>query len=403
MMRKPIRSACAVILTITGITLAGFAQNQGGGASGSRPGSTGGSRPQPSRPSNQQADQPRGPVFVSGRVVMETGQATPEPVTVELNCGLRPLQVIHTDLGGYFTFNLGGGMQSNFDFSASNESPVSFGSSSRQMGPTSGFAGSLRGCELRINVAGYHPLNRIISEHTDMGRVEIGTLRLQRVAEVEGSAISVTSLLVPDDARKEYERAVKDMQSNKAKSAQGHSEKAIQKYDRYAAAWFQLGRIHLVDGNRPKAAESLERAIALDSQYVPPYMELAMMQVQDQQWQAAVETTTKALALDRSLGYASFLNAIGNFNLNQMEAAEQSAREAEKWPHPNIPQVHALLADILLRKEDYVEAVAQMREYLEEAPEGKFAEQMKKNLAQLEPHLPLAEPNAADQPAQQGP
>ncbi len=310
---------------------------------------------------------------------------------MELSCGLRPLQVIHTDLGGYFTFNLGGGMQSNFDFSASNEAPATFGSRRQLGGTTAGFAGSLRGCELQISVAGFHPINRIISEHTDMGRVDVGTLRLQRVAEAQGSAISMTSLLVPDDARKEYDRAVKDLQNNKAKSARERLEKAIDKYDQYAAAYYQLGRIHLQEGEREKAAESLQQAIALDAQYVPPYMDLAVMQVQDQQWQAAVDTTSKVLSLDRSLGYASFLNAIGNFNLQQLGDAEQSARDAERWPHENIPQVHALLADILLQKEQYVDAVEHMRAYLEESPDGKFAEQIKENLAQLEPYLPPAE------------
>jgi tetratricopeptide (TPR) repeat protein len=340
-------------------------------------------------------DQPRGPAFVSGRVVMDTGRPVPEPVTVELNCGMRPLQVIHTDLGGYFTFNLGTGMQSNFDFSAANESPTSFGGGSRATA-SQGFAGSLRGCELRVSVAGYHPINQIITQHMDTGRVEVGTLRLQRIAETSGSAISVSSLLVPDDARKEYERAIKDLQNKNQKSARDHLAKAIAKHDEYAAAWYQLGRIDLSAGDRPKAAQAFERAIGIDPQYSPPYMDLAMLHVQDQQWQAAVETTTKVLAMDSSLGYASFLQAVGNFNLNQFDAAEESARVAEKMPHENIPQVHALLADIVLRQERYVEAVAEMRKYLEEAPQGQFAEQMKKNLAQLEPHLPLSEAAPGD-------
>ena len=334
---------------------------------------------------------------------MESGQPASEPVTVELTCGMRPLQVIHTDLGGYFTFNLGGGMQSNFDFSASSESPGSFGAPSRQMGAPSGFAGSLRGCELRISVAGYHPINRLISEHTDMGRVEVGEIRLQRIAEVEGSAISVTSLLVPDDARKEYERAMKELEKNKTKSAREHLEKAIGKYDKYAAAWYQLGRIHIANGDKEKAADSLGRSIAIDSQYVAPYMDLAVLQVQEQQWQEAVDTTSRALSLDRSLGYISFLNAISHFNLQHLDAAEQAARDAEKWPHPNIPQVHALLADILLQKEEYIEAVKHMREYLQESPEGNFAEQMKKNLAQLEPHLPVIEEDSAEPSAPANP
>lgn len=44
-----------------------------------------------------------------------------------------------------------------------------------------------------------------------------------------------------------------------------------------------------------------------------------------------------------------------------------------------------------------------MRTYLEEAPEGNFAEQMKKNLAQLEPHMPLSEQNLVDPPPQPEP
>ena len=53
---------------------------------------------------------------------MDTGQPVPEPVSVALGCGIRPLQVIHTDLKGYFQFTLGAGTQSNMDFSASNDS-----------------------------------------------------------------------------------------------------------------------------------------------------------------------------------------------------------------------------------------------------------------------------------------
>jgi tetratricopeptide (TPR) repeat protein len=312
------------------------------------------------------------------------------------------LQVIHTDLGGYFTFSLGAGMQSNFDFSAANDGPAGFGATTRSSAPQ-GFAGSLRGCELRISVPGFHPINQIIAQHMDMGRVEVGTIRLQRVSSAGGSAISVSSLLVPDEARKEYERAIKDLQSQKSKSAQEHLEKAIAKHEQYAAAWYQLGRIQLTDGDRDKATQAFERAIGIDPQYIPPYLDLALLQVQEQQWQAAVDTTTKVLGMDSNLGYASFLQAIGNVNLSQFEAAEASARAAEKLPHEKVPQVHALLADILLRKEEYVDAVGEMRKYLEEAPEGQFAEQMKKSLAQLEPQLPLSGAAPGAPPAPSGP
>jgi len=217
-----------------------------------------------------------------------------------------------------------------------------------------------------------------------MGRIEVGTLRLQRIAGAEGSAISVTSLLVPNEARKEFEKAIKDLKSNHSDSARQHLEKAIAMYDKYAAAWNELGRIYQSSGDKNKAGDAFGKAIEIDSQYLQPYLNLAFLQIQDQQWKAGVETAGRALEMDSSIGFASFLQAVGNLNLNQLEAAEKSAREAEKGPHGNIPQVHALLAEIFLQKQAYADAAKHMQTYLQEAPQGSYAEQMKKGLEQVE-------------------
>ena len=313
---------------------------------------------------------------------METGKPTPEPVSIELNCGMRPLQAIHTDLGGYFTFSLGSGVQSNMDFSASNENPMAQ-ANSRQNLP-GGAGGSLTGCELRVSVPGYHPLTYTLSQHPDMGRMEVGTLRLQRIAGIEGSAISVTSLLVPGNARKEYEKALKEVRGNHPDAARQHLEKAIAGYEKYAAAWNELGRIFNASHSTDKAREAFQKAIAADPQYTPPYLSLATLELESRNYQSAVETATKLLELDSSISFASFVQAVGDFNLNRLDEAEKSARQAEKGAQGNLPQVHALLADIFLQKQDYPHAASQMRTYLQESPNGPFAEQMRKDLEQIQ-------------------
>ncbi len=358
---------------------------QGRGSSGSSSGggsSSSPSRPTPSPTTRRSTEQSRRPTYVNGRVVMNTGQPVSETVSVELNCGMKPVQVIHTDLGGYFTFSIGTGLQSNMDFSASNQSPTGFGGS--QSALPRRFGNSLAGCEIRVSVPGYHPLNYTLSQHSDMGRVDVGSLRLSRIAGVTGSSISVTSLLVPKDARKEYEKALKDIEKNRTKNAKEHLEKAIAKYDEYAAAWNMLGWIHRANQEEEKAAAAFEKAIAVDSQYIPPYINLAALQFQTGQYQNAVEMAGKALEMDPSIGHASFIQAMGNFNLNNIDAAEKGARDAEQGPHANIPQVHALLAEIYLQREDYPQAAVEIRTYLEESPEGQFAEEMKDTLAQIE-------------------
>lgn len=90
------------------------------------------------------------------------------------------------------------------------------------------------------------------------------------------------------------------------------------------------------------------------------------------------------MELDSTIAIANFIQAAANFGLNRLDAAEESAREAAKTPHENIPQLHVLLADILLQKRDYSNAAAELRAYLKEAPRGQFAGQVQKKLEQTE-------------------
>jgi len=350
---------------------------------GTAPGSAG------QQPGSQSQPQFQSPVFVSGRILMDNGQPVPEPVSVALGCGMRPLQVIHSDLKGYFEFTLGAGTPSNMDMSASNDSPVSranngMSSPNGQASPWGDSQNMLTGCEVRVSVSGYMPLTRTITDRADIGGINMGTLQLTRIAGVTGSSISVTSLLVPNGARKEFEKGEKDARSNHLDSATQHMEKATAQYDKYAAAWNELGNLYAAAKQNEKSQQAFEKAIAADPHYIPPYLGLAQLELQDQKFELAVETAGKALELDHSLGDADFIQAVGNFRLNRMDAAEKSAQMAEKGPHQNMSDLHALHASILLQKQDYSNAAAQMRAYLKEFPQGRFANQMKKELQEIE-------------------
>ena len=383
--------ASAALLPPSAMAQGGAQRGSGGAASAT---ATAGRGTGTSQPPGRPMDQLQGPFYISGRILLETGKPSPEPVSVELNCGMRAVQVIHTDLGGYFTFSLGTGMQSNMDFSASNDNPMSAGGRSTAISGNS--SGSLNGCDVRVAVPGYHPL-AVTLGHADMERLEVGSLQLRRIAGVEGSAISVTSLLVPANSRKEFDKAEKELHGNHTDAAREHLLKAVAGYDKYAAAWNALGRVYSSTHDPDKAREAFQKAIAADPQYTPPYLALATLDVESKHYEEAVDAASKLLALDSSISYASFLEAVGNYNLNRLDDAEKYAREAEKGEHENLPQVHALLAQIYLQKQDYPRAASQMRVYLQESPNGQFAEQMRKDLEQIK-DAPAVEA-AAEAPA----
>ena len=376
---------------------------KGGGSTGSRPsapsGSTSGSVPN-QQPMGQQGQQMQTPMYVSGRVVMDTGQPAPEPVSVQLNCGMNLLQAINTDLKGYFQFVLGAGPQGNANLSAADATPTSLagiggGGSPSSFGRYGGF-GDLTGCELRVAVDGYLPATHILSGPPELTTMDVGTLRLTRVAGVQGSAISVTSMLVPSHARKEFEQGDKDARSKKFQSAADHFQKAVAEYDAYAAAWNELGGVYAATHETEKARQAFEKAMAADPKYIPPYVNLADLQLQTQEYESAVDTAGKALALDPAIPVANYVQAVGNFKLNRLDEAEKSAQEVEKGPHQNLPQVYALLADIFLVKNDYPGAAAQMRAYLKTWPKGPFAPEMKKRLDQMDASGAAASGTAAE-------
>ena len=363
----------------------------GGGSKPSQPGAPvspgqpmGNNQPMTSQPQMQT------PTYVRGRVLMDTGQPVPEPVSVGLDCGAQLRQAIYTDQKGYFEFVLGAGPQGNMDMSASNDSTGLRGSS---MGGPGGFGGmsgtgdvanSLRGCELQLSVAGYEPLTKEITDPGDIRGVDAGTLQLRRLAGVEGSSISVTSMLVPSKAHKEFDKAENDLRHNHQASATQHLEKAVSEYDKYAAAWNLLGGIYSSSGEKEKAGQAYAKAIASDSHYVPAYVGLASLQLRDAEYESARDTAGKALALDPQTAAASLVQAAADLSLNQLDDAEKIARNAEQQPHQTIPQIHAMLAQIFVKKRDYPNAAAEMRAYLKEAPQGRFAADIKKSLDEID-------------------
>ena len=309
---------------------------------------------------------------------MDSGQAVPEPVTVELSCGLTTLQVIQTDLKGYFRFVLGAGVQDNMDLSAASiELPTG-------LDGLNSASKDLHGCEVQVSVPGYDLLRKPVNGPADLGGIDVGTMQLRRLAGMKGFSISVTSLLVPSAARKEFEKADNDVHSNHLPSAIQHLEKALAQYDNYAAAWNKLGMIYLASHQTEKANQAYAKAIASDPQYIPPYVDLAALEPRTEQYESAIEYAGKALALNPHIAIASFIQAEGDLHLNRLDAAEKSARDAEKEPHQSFPQLHVLLAKIFLQKQDSSNAAAQMRTYLKESPRGPYAQAVKKDLAQIE-------------------
>jgi regulator of sirC expression with transglutaminase-like and TPR domain len=96
-----------------------------------------------------------------------------------------------------------------------------------------------------------------------------------------------------------------------------------------------------------------------------------------------------------------FISAVANFNLKKLDVAEEHAREASKMdPQQRNPRINQLLGLLLAQKEAYPEAADNLRTFLKKVPEGPEAENVKKQLAEVEMRMNAGAANQGTQAAQ---
>lgn len=408
-----------------------FAQRGGGGAPAGGAGGAGGGVPtgpspggmnapgrgtQPGFPNtqqpgygqpNQQQPMEQRPIFLSGKVMLEDGMPPPEPVTIERMCNGQVRPEAYTDSKGHFSFQLGQTGNVLMDASVSSAdagnfgrdpgmggmvAPNSMGGRNTMGGPGMMRGGAmgmadLMGCELRASLPGFRSESVQLGRRSVFDNPDVGTIILHRLANVEGTAISFTTLAAPKDAKKAFEKAQKLMQQKSPKDADAAKEleKAVQVYPKYAAAWYQLGEVRLKMKDEEGARKAFEQSLAADGKYVNPYLQLAALDLRASKWGDAADITSRLAQLNPYIGQAHYFNAIANFNLGKMELAEKSAREAVKTdPENHLPAMHHLLGTILAKQGNFPSAAEEYRSFLKLAPSSPAADQLRKQLTEWE-------------------
>jgi tetratricopeptide (TPR) repeat protein len=189
--------------------------------------------------------------------------------------------------------------------------------------------------------------------------------------------------------------------NGKLADARKYFETALQLYPKYVDAWFQLGTVLRKQNQKDAARAAYTHALTIDTRFLPPYLSLASMACEGENWTEVLYFTGHILDLDPlnyadvtgyildldPLNYAEayFYNAVANYKLNKIEAAEKSALKAERMGlRARFPQLHLLLAEIFVRKNNLATAISEMQTYLELDPHAENADQVREELAKLE-------------------
>jgi tetratricopeptide (TPR) repeat protein len=326
-------------------------------------------------------------IYMFGTVVMGDGNTLPTGVVIQRSCGGRRTKEANVSSNGSFGFQLGA--NNNVIPDAGSTGPgIQWDYPMTRSSITWNLSQAVNGCELAALAGGYRSSTILMSSaiSQEPGYINVGTIFLYPAEKVQGTLVSVTNLAAPGGAKKALARAETAIRKNKIDEAEKQLREALALYPNYAAAWLRLGQLYEQSRRVDDARNALMKAMQADVHYMGPYIELARLAAMESRWQEAADLSGHALELDPidfPEGY--YFNAVANYNLNNLDAAETSARRLERIDSMHqIPQTYLVLANILDRKKDFAGEVEELQNYLKCAPQAANAGAVRSRLQNVE-------------------
>lgn len=206
------------------------------------------------------------------------------------------------------------------------------------------------------------------------------------VSEVRATAVSIARLTVPSKARREFEKACDASNKNQFGEAEQHARSAIDKFEKYAAAWVMLGVILEEQHKAQEAREACSHATTIDATYLPAYLCAAEFSVRSQDWEQVFNLANLSLGLNsEGDAFAYYYRAVACFHMNKLVDAKKSALAAAEIDlnHKDAP-LYFLLARIYDAEGDKANAAAQLRQILKYHTDQQQEDAVKQYLARLE-------------------
>jgi len=307
-------------------------------------------------------------IFLSGRIAMENGASLPSSVAIERVCSISARTVAWTDPKGRFSFRWGSSTSGPLDASDSGNrnsagmlgiSPgvaVSGGNGGSVGtgggGPGSGPMSAVMNCELRASLAGYRSDVINLTSRHETDSPDLGLIVLHRLSAGEGATVTSTSLAAPRSAKSAYEKGIAALHA----------------------------------GHREQGLKELQRAVKIYPRYADALVELGVAAGHDKNWAGTTHYLDRALKLEPvSFPQAWYIDAMAHYYLEDYDAAERSAREAVRLDQQRKnPRAGYVLGMVLAQKRDYPAAAAELRNYLQFAPNAPDVGQVKAQLDEIE-------------------
>lgn len=247
---------------------------------------------------------------------------------------------------------------------------------------------------LAVNATGYRPV-RIKVEHS-FETFEVGVISMIPVEGNAGGAASVPvrESLIPEKARKEFDKGRAAMGANKADEGIQHFRKAIELYADYDEAYVELGMALLTRGSFPDAESVAKAALARNEKNALAQAILGSAYREQNKLPEslrALEQSLKSLKLKQNSWFVHL--ELGRTLLKLKRTQESYLHFAQAHQlGPQVPNVHLNYFNALVLRGDYAAAVAEADEFVQLFPNHAKAAKARQQREALQATLARRQP-----------
>ena len=145
-----------------------------------------------------------------------------------------------------------------------------------------------------------------------------------------------------------------------------------------------MAAAHVRLGEWTQAREALQKATTVDDHFAPGFVNLGHLEERDHSFQAAEDDYAKAAALDpgnvRTMTYLCRAQLLDK----HYDAAIATAQRVHGMPHDKLAIVHYIAARAYQHENRKADAIAEFKIMLQEEPSGARADEVRKELAELD-------------------
>jgi tetratricopeptide (TPR) repeat protein len=189
---------------------------------------------------------------------------------------------------------------------------------------------------------------------------------------------------IPRQAKKEFELGMRVEKSGGCAKAMSHLQKAAAIYVKYGDAYSEIGRCDVQMENLAAAEASFKKAVQFASN-VYPSVDLANLYVTQQRLDEAEALIVPLIRKNPTEGDLYAAMARIYFARGRTHDAEIAGLEAHSRGHRS-PDVHLILGKIYESQHNRAALTTQLTTYLDENPNGTMADQIRKQLLEIQNH-----------------